>query len=106
MIREQLEKARCAYVFRLNPRHSHLQPRYAVYTLGTEGVLRLLYPNSMDVRDEMLLAEIGFVRSNLRKYPPWHFAPMSRVGPLDEIEEGLQKVNPTILVYELNGRPG
>jgi len=106
MIRKQLEDAQCAYLFRLSARHSHLAPRYAVYTLEKGGVLRLLYPTDMDLRDEELIALLGLRRSRLKKYPAWHFAPVSHLSPVGEVEAALQKINPALLVYELDGRRG
>lgn len=101
---EQIKKSKNAYLITLNnPRDGMSTLRFSVYLDNGEG-LQILWPSDSEKGKKSKELLHGQVYTERGSYPAYHFA-FSGCGysKSNEIRIQLQRINPSIKVYSLNG---
>lgn len=104
----QIAESKNAYLIVLNKRKRGDTTRYAVYLDHNKKDLSVLWPyNQCEIEDKKsfrLLPYQVYSKSEHWNYPAFHFAVSGiQVSHFNEMKRMLQRINPDINVYGLNG---
>ena len=99
----QIADSRIAYLVQLNKHcKKSLTSRYSIYLLR-DNELKVLWPfDGINTRDKLLPLQVEWNHNYY--YPCYHFVVSGgQVNHMHEVKRMLQKINPQIEVFGLNG---